>query len=75
MEDTYTVYKVTDEKLSHKEHLDNWQEVLEWAARFPFGHIRVVRDRDGKARDALLTTELVQTQAGNVLADVYDWID
>jgi hypothetical protein len=74
MEDTYTVYKVRDGQLSHKEHLDNWQEVLEWTSRFIFGHIRVVRDRDGKARDALLTTELVQTQNGAVLADVYDWI-
>lgn len=75
MEETYTVYRVRDGQLSHKEHLDNWQEVLAWASRFAFGHIRVVRDRDGKARDALLTTELVQTQDGFALADVYDWID
>lgn len=72
---TYTVYRVNmDGRLSNKEHLDSWQEVLEWASGKSFGHIRVVRDQDGRTRDAMLTTEIVNTENGPVSVDVYDWI-
>jgi hypothetical protein len=73
---TYTVYRVNmDGQLSHKEHLDSWQEVLAWASGKSFGHIRVVRDQDRRTRDAMLTSELVDTENGPALMDVYDWIN
>ncbi|MBK8989448.1 MAG: hypothetical protein IPM39_25880 [Chloroflexi bacterium] len=71
---TFTVYRVWNDELSNKEHLDSWSEVEAWACSKGFGHIRVVRDHDGKTRDAMLTTEEVQTVDGPVWLDVYDWI-
>ncbi len=71
---TFTVYRVWNGELTNKEHLDNWSEAKAWARSKSYGHIRVVRDHDGKTRDALLTTEEVQTADGPVWLDVYDWI-
>lgn len=72
--ETFTVYRVFNGELSDKEHLDSWDEVKAWARRKSYGHIRVVRDSDGKTRDALLTTEVVETADGQAWLDVYDWI-
>jgi hypothetical protein len=71
---TFTVYRVMNGELTNKEHLDNWDEVLAWASGKSYGHIRVVRDSDGKTRDAMLTTEEVQTADGPVWMDVYEWV-
>ncbi len=71
---SFTVYRVWNGKLTNKEHLDNWSEVQAWASNRAYGHIRVVSDHDGKTRDALLTTEPVETHNGPIWLDVYDWI-
>jgi len=72
--ETFTVYRVVNDELTDKEHLDSWDEVKAWARGKSYGYIRVVRDSDGKTRDALLTTEVVETAAGPAWLDVYDWI-
>lgn len=71
---TFTVYHIWNEELTNKQHLDDWTEVIAWARSHAYGHIRVIRDCDGKTRDAMLTTEEIETVEGPAWVDVYDWI-
>jgi len=51
---TYTVFKKNlNNTLSHKEHLNNIDELNEWlasAAGKGFNNIVIIRDQDGKTR-------------------------
>ena len=55
---TYTGFKVNlDGTLSHKELLDNLDELNTWVEQVKFGHILVIQDQTNKQRHGFLTSD------------------
>jgi len=48
---TFTVHKINiDGTFSHKEHMNDWEEVVEWTYRKNFANFRVEMDHNNRVK-------------------------